>query len=1007
MTALLPIDWIDRRRLVSPGGAWAPLADALRREIDPLLARALPIPERKARLTRAGGRCPHDGTLLVFDPWSPDRHPCPRCAFVGTRPEDHDWWAMGAQLWTVERAVHAAALFALRGEAAMQSLAWRILETLADRYAQWPNRDNVLGPTRPFFSTYLESIWLLNACHALALLEHDGSDERGGRVRDRLLAPSATLVASFHEGRSNRQVWNEVALLAAWQLLGERGRLDARLAAPGGLPSLLVEGLLEDGTWYEGENYHLFAHRGLWYGVQLLRTLDRPLASEALRRFRLGFTTPFLGLLPDDTFPSRRDAQYAVSARQWRIAEWCELGIAELTMTGPARDPDRDAVTGVAREAQMGAMLSGVLARLYDGTAPARDTERSRSMADVERNDAATRLSRADGSWRALLCARAELPDPARWTSSSVCLPAQGLAVLRRDRGRTYIALEGGHTGGGHGHPDRLALTLQHGPARWLDDPGTGSYVDPSLHWYRSTLAHHAPLVGDASQRAAPATLLAWEDRGGAGWVSKRADGIAPGVTITRSVVACDGYLVDLVEWEGAGDRPVMLSVAAEAHESNLPDGDGDAGWTEATLRGQGGLEDGFGFLSSARQCAMPPVLRLDAAAPGTTSVARLWCAGNAPATVVRAIAPGPPGWPSRARHWVRLHAPTGRLVSVWSWPRIDGEPLVVVDVALDPHGAPVAVVTTRDGTRAEHAPADHGWHIDLTATGARSSIDLEGRRAPASIDGPRTPRTSADVTASPDTSPDTSPETAHPQPADMPPESAAAVHPLVLPRLPDSVAAAVPGTPMPGALVTTLAESCYRATEDPWQRAGTPEATVSLGVTADEFVIDVVARTGPIVVPEPHAENPLDNEHPDVNADGLQWYVAVRPGEPWRAAGLLLPADLVPGTIRHRPLVPDSPLGAAAWCATIDGWAARLRLPLASCAAADGTFAFDLVVNERPPGRERRRGQLVLSGSDGRAYLRGDRQSSDRALVLAVPPPAGGTSPHRVPDDRPQATPS
>ena len=27
----------------------------------------------------------------------------------------------------------------------------------------------------------------------------------------------------------------------------------------------LRDGLLADGTWYEGDNYHQFAHRGLWY----------------------------------------------------------------------------------------------------------------------------------------------------------------------------------------------------------------------------------------------------------------------------------------------------------------------------------------------------------------------------------------------------------------------------------------------------------------------------------------------------------------------------------------------------------------------------------------------------------------------------------------------------------------------------------------------------------------------------------------------------------------------
>ena len=73
----------------------------------------------------------------------------------------------------------------------------------------------------------------------------------------------------------------------------------------------------------------------------------------------------------------------------------------------------------------------------------------------------------------------------AAWVPGSVLLPEQGLAILR-----TAIAtpsLECGVYGGGHGHPDRLHLTLHADGVHWLADPGTGSYVSPrpllvSLH---------------------------------------------------------------------------------------------------------------------------------------------------------------------------------------------------------------------------------------------------------------------------------------------------------------------------------------------------------------------------------------------------------------------------------------------------------------------------------------------------------------------------------------------
>ena len=133
MSVLLSFDIEERRVLAA--GALSPLAGALRAELEPLVNGWLPIPAQKARLTRVGGRCSSDGTLLNFDPWSPHEHRCPQCDRVFIDPSHDDWWAMGAQLWVAERAAQAAALYAVTGEKAMSVLAERILGELADRYA--------------------------------------------------------------------------------------------------------------------------------------------------------------------------------------------------------------------------------------------------------------------------------------------------------------------------------------------------------------------------------------------------------------------------------------------------------------------------------------------------------------------------------------------------------------------------------------------------------------------------------------------------------------------------------------------------------------------------------------------------------------------------------------------------------------------------------------------------------------------------------------------------------
>ena len=112
-------------------------------------------------------------------------------------------------------------------------------------------------------------------------------------------------------------------------------------------------------------------------------------------------------------------------------------------------------------------------------------------------------------------------------------MEGQGLGVIRRDNDRIYVALDYGHSGGSHGHPDRLNLWLVIGDQRVFEDVGTGSYVERALHWYRSTLAHNAPLVDGKSQEPVEGTLRAWDERDEYAWIDAEAS-VANGVLVRR-----------------------------------------------------------------------------------------------------------------------------------------------------------------------------------------------------------------------------------------------------------------------------------------------------------------------------------------------------------------------------------------------------------------------------------------------------------------------------------------
>jgi hypothetical protein len=894
MSLLLTAAQQSQRRHLSQG-TLAPLAASLRADIEPWCTTELVLPDVKARLTRGGGRCPRHGVLLAFDPWQPHRHQCPTCGevFAG---DDHDrWWVMNRQLWLSERAVHGAALALLTGDMVARGVAIQVLEGAAARYLGYPNEDNVLGPTRPFFSTYLESIWTLQLAVALDLLEEGNLETPGlgARVRERVLAPSVELIASYDEGGSNRQVWNNAAILACGRLLGDHTLVERAVFGGSGVVAHLGGGLLSDGSWYEGENYHQFAHRGLWYGVAMSEATGITLPPSLVARFNEAFALPFLTALPDLTFPARRDSQYAVSLRQWRYAESCELGLA--------RADD--------------ARLRTALESLYDPAVPVGDTGRATSTAEAERNGPPVRLDRSSLGWKALLFARAEVGVVQATPPRSVHLPHQGFAIFRRDRGRVYAALDYGLPGGGHGHPDRLNLWLVVGAARFLEDAGTGSYTDASLFWYRSTWAHNAPLVNGVSQPYGGGTLRGWGEEDGVGWVEATFE-IVPGRTqVTRRLVVLEDILLDELSWESEDD----VEVALPWHSP----------WRLVGAHGPGtapaGLEDGAVPLAIASSAAVSGAASFHGTLHGVT--VRGWVSSDAPFSWCVAQAPGPPGRPAREIVVWHARGRRGRWRTVLAW------------------GEAAEVTFSDDDTRVEVPVGPVRVRVDASGCHVtREGTTRTQRRGPTPSRGAEAP-----------TEGDPLPTPAH-----------------VL----------VPGHPF----LLALGERHYRRSERPWAESGAPEATLRVGAGPATLDVEVTVRKADPVFAPARSSNPLDNEHPDINSDGVQLYVDV-PGSSASASWILVPAAGSQVRITPRERRGVVPHLTASWRLTSDGYQVRCSFPRGGHGPGiDRPFRLNVVVNEISRLRERRRGQLVATGADGEwVYLRGDREDPRRMLSFEI----------------------
>ncbi|MGH7670279.1 MAG: heparinase II/III domain-containing protein, partial [Gemmatimonadaceae bacterium] len=499
--------------------------------------------------------------------------------------------------------------------------------------------------------------------------------------------------------------------------------------------------------------------------------------------------------------------------------------------------------------------------------------------------------------WKSLLFAREHLPAGAPSDLSSVLLAGQGIAVFRRDHDRVYVALDYGQSGGGHGHPDRLNVLFSTGAARWLDDLGTGSYVDPSLHWYRSTLAHNAPMVDGHSQWRVDGVLQAFDEQGEFAWVNASAF-VWPDVIVQRTLVVTPDYFIDRLRWRAGHAASFMLPIHCAAELS------GQIRSTRARYAGAGGVEDGDGFVTTERahKAAAGARVHLVARDPKSGEEIRAFTFCRSRAVWYTLSGPGQPPTERRRFHIVESERePVGELCTVWAWsPDVES-----VDWAAD-----TVSVNLRNDGRHVHSSDDAGWHVEISDRGGFRQVVLEGL---VELDV-------VDATPDPDVAGDGSLESEAPVTSE---EMAPGYNGLLL--VPGKLRApwwsdADPEERLRYA-VYHLGEPTYRRSEQRWEEAGRPAARVAIAASVRALVVDVQVTT-----PEPRfvpadAVNPYDNEPPDINGDGVQLYVRTTgDGGAW----LLVPEPAArAGAVRVRSI--DGwgglTLGRTSWRRTRDGY--------------------------------------------------------------------------------------
>jgi hypothetical protein len=900
------------------------LLEHLRARARPIIERMPTVPEHKALISIDGGSCPDDATVLTFDPWSPAEHRCPRCGKTWRGDRHERYWARFQHLWLAERAAHLAALAAIGGkhDEAAAARARDILHAYAERYWRYPNRDNVLGPSRLFFSTYLESLWICNYLAAAMLLRAGGLlDDATRRGVNQVADEAATLIGDYDENFSNRQTWNNAALAAVAVWFEDEELAQRAIEGDTGLIAHLVRGFGRDGMWYEGENYHLFALRGLLTGAGWARLAGVDLSADdrLAPRLHAALQAPALTALPDYTYPARKDARFGISLAQPAHLELWEIGLAQLVRRAPC--------------AVRGKYLSAWLSALYHEPPPQPDTlESYLHDAGAPRTAHSARRSL---SWWSLLEILPELPVPdAPWEPGSALFESQGLAVLRS--GSRYVSLECGPHAGGHGHPDRLHLTLHADGVHWLPDPGTGQYVTRDLYWYRSTLAHNAPRVDSESQPPGDATCECFDDQGEWAWVRGRFD------NLNRIVTTGPAYIVDVTDM-----------TAPEEHLLELP-------WH---IAGRGTVETKGRWVDD--ELADEFVSRVHRFVPeehggegrGAIVLAHVQDRRQLRLHLVfegellEIEGPGLPGPHDRATFYVvRARRRNVRIVAV-----LEVHSGTSVVRTVQPRGDAVEIETTAGVDR--HRFTGSSWTVEQEA------------QAPRTLSGAREPR-----------------------PAFVP---LLRIDPPI--QIAGTAFRVGGAPPLDGTLNGfELAEPLQLALEDQYRRSedgypGPDDFSASAYAAWDERALYLaVDITKPDVCLRPGSAPPLkfDNEPDDIHSDGLQVYL----GGSGTVGYLIVPNQSGHDVRAHPTSDTRSHAQVAAsltggWQRTETGYCVTVAIPWPEGLHphAGGRVAFDLIINELLPGRIRRVGQLVWSGGGGWVWLRADRQDPARFGILEL----------------------
>ena len=442
--------------------------------------------------------CSIHNTQFVFNWNSPQAHYCKLCDKKWEGNERYDWaWVNFVHGENLKYLMANMYLYIATDK---KEYAKNIKDLLLDLSIHYPNyvehdRERKSNPGyngKMFAQSLDESVWAIDAARAYLVAAKEMTRKEREQIESGFLRPCANLLKSSHD-KGNWQVWHNGGIISLGVALKNDSIIHVALDKPElGYYAMMEKNVYEDGWWNEGSVvYHFYPLRGILLSAEALRCRGINLYDKKLVKM---FSSPVNMLYPDLTFPSQNDGWYGTT-----LVSQC--GLYEL-MALRSKEP----------------IFKQLLELCYT---------------KIKRTSAESLINGMDLSTKG---------KPLRL--KSYLFPDLGVGILRSEN--QTVALKYGPSGGIHGHPDKLSVSIHDGKKEVLPDLGTTAYGVPDCKlWYQKTFSHNTVTVDEENQLKSSGKLVRFEPSSQGGILVAEANDAYEGVKMTRTLYLENSKLHD------------------------------------------------------------------------------------------------------------------------------------------------------------------------------------------------------------------------------------------------------------------------------------------------------------------------------------------------------------------------------------------------------------------------------------------------------------------------------